>query len=104
MAEKRYDIGDNLFEWYPYYIGCAFYPVERLIDERRRIHGLTVRELAEGICSPETVSRIINRKVSPKYSTTVAMLDNVGLKVHCGESYSVEKAGSTQAVGYIGTV
>lgn len=88
---KRYDIGDNLFEWYPYYIGCAFYPVERLIDERRRIHGLTVQELAEGICSPETVSRIINRKVSPKYSTTVAMLDNVGLKGALWERVIVSK-------------
>ncbi len=77
---KRFGMEGDLFEWYPYYIDCAFYPVEKLIDERRKISGMSKEKLAEGICSTETVSRIINRKVSPKYGTVAALLDKLGLR------------------------
>ena len=77
---EHFGIGGDLFEWYPYYIDCAFYPVEKLIDERRELRGMSKEKLAEGICSAETVSRIINRKVSPKYGTVVALSDKLGLR------------------------
>ena len=41
---------------------------------------MTIEELAEGVCAPETVSRIINRRVSPKRSTVEALLDKLGLR------------------------
>lgn len=35
-------------EWYPYYNSdWELYPVEKLIDERRRLYGMTVEELAD---------------------------------------------------------
>ena len=80
ITRYKFGISGELLEWYPYYIDCAFYPVEKLIDERRRLHGVTIEELADGICTSETVSRIINRRVSPKYSTVAALLDKLGLK------------------------
>lgn len=77
----KYNVTGELLEWYPYYNSdLELYPVEKLIDERRRLYGMTVEELADGVCATETVSRIINRRVSPKHSTVEALLDKLGLK------------------------
>jgi transcriptional regulator with XRE-family HTH domain len=77
----KYNVTGELLEWYPYYNSdWELYPVEKLIDERRRLYGMTVEELADGVCATETVSRIINRRVSPKHSTVEALLDKLGLK------------------------
>lgn len=76
----KYNVTGELLEWYPYYNSdWELYPVEKLIDERRRLYGMTVEELADGVCATETVSRIINRRVSPKHSTVEALLDKLGL-------------------------
>lgn len=76
----KYNVSGELLEWYPYYNSdWELYPVEKLIDERRRLYGMTVEELADGVCATETVSRIINRRVSPKRSTVEALLDKLGL-------------------------
>lgn len=76
----KYNVTGELLEWYPYYNSdWELYPVEKLIDERRRLYGMTVEELADGVCATETVSRIINRRVSPKRSTVEALLDKLGL-------------------------
>ena len=78
---NKYHIKGELLEWYPYYNSdWEFYPVEKLINERRKLYGMTIEELAEGVCAPETVSRIINRRVSPKRSTVEALLDKLGLR------------------------
>lgn len=78
---NRYHVEGELLEWYPYYNSdWEFYPVEKLINERRKLYGMTIEELAEGVCAPETVSRIINRRVSPKRSTVEALLDKLGLR------------------------
>ena len=78
---NKYHIKGELLEWYPYYNSdWEFYPVEKLINERRKLYGMTIEELAEGVCTPETVSRIINRRVSPKRSTVEALLDKLGLR------------------------
>ncbi len=77
----KYNVTGELLEWYPYYNSdWELYPVEKLIDERRRLYGMTVEELADGVCATETVSRIINRRVSPKRSTVEALLDKLGLR------------------------
>lgn len=77
----KYNVTGELLEWYPYYNSdWELYPVEKLIDERRRLYGMTVEELADGVCATETVSRIINRRVSPKHSTVEALLDKLGLR------------------------
>lgn len=77
----KYNVSGELLEWYPYYNSdWELYPVEKLIDERRRLYGMTVEELADGVCATETVSRIINRRVSPKHSTVEALLDKLGLR------------------------
>lgn len=76
----KYNVTGELLEWYPYYNSdWELYPVEKLIDERRRLYGMTMEELADGVCATETVSRIINRRVSPKHSTVEALLDKLGL-------------------------
>ena len=76
----KYNVTGELLEWYPYYNSdWELYPVEKLIDERRRLYGMTVEELADGVCATETVSRIINRRVSPKRSTVEALLDKLEL-------------------------
>ena len=76
----KYNVTGELLEWYPYYNSdWELYQVEKLIDERRRLYGMTVEELADGVCATETVSRIINRRVSPKRSTVEALLDKLGL-------------------------
>lgn len=55
----KYNVTGELLEWYPYYNSdWELYPVEKLIDERRRLYGMTVEELADGVCATETVSRI----------------------------------------------
>lgn len=78
---NKYHIKGELLEWYPYYNSdWEFYPVEKLINERRKLYGMTIEELAEGVCAPETVSRIVNRRVSPKRSTVEALLDKLGLR------------------------
>lgn len=78
---NKYHIKGELLEWYPYYNSdWEFYPVEKLINERRKLYGMTIEELAEGVCAPETVSRIINRRVSPKRSTVEALLDKLELR------------------------
>lgn len=78
---NKYDVTGDLLEWYPYYNGdWEFYSVEKLINERRKLYGMTIEKLADGVCTPETVSRIINRRVSPRYSTVEALLDKLGLK------------------------
>lgn len=77
----KYNVTGELLEWYPYYNSdWELYPVEKLIDERRRLYGMTMEELADGVCATETVSRIINRRVSPKHSTVEALLDKLGLR------------------------
>ncbi len=89
---NKYDVTGELLEWYPYYNGdWEFYPVEKLINERRKLYGMTIEHLADGVCTPETVSRIINRRVSPKYSTVEALLDKLGLKGVLSENVIVSE-------------
>ena len=46
----KYNVTGELLEWYPYYNSdWELYPVEKLIDERRRLYGMTVEELADGV-------------------------------------------------------
>lgn len=77
---KRYGYEGELLEWYPYYIDCGFQQVEKLIEERRCMHGMSMEQLAEGICSTETVSRIINGRNSPCYNNAYRLLEKLGLK------------------------
>lgn len=95
---EKYKIDGELFEWYPYYIDCKFYPVEKLIDERRKLYGMSLEKLAEGVCTPETASRIINRRISPKYSTVDALLCKLGLKGILSESIIVSEDMETHGV------
>ncbi len=77
---EEYGHRGELFEWYPYYLDCDFCPVEKLIDERRQMHGMSMEELAGTDCSVKTVSRIINGNNSPSYNTSKCLLDKLGLK------------------------
>lgn len=70
----------ELFEWYPYYVDCEFRCVNKLIDERRRMHGMSVEELAGTTQSVRNVQRIIKGQVSPSYNTSRELLDKLGLK------------------------
>ena len=77
---EEYEHRGELFEWYPYYLDSDFCPVEKLIDERRQMHGMSMEELAGTDCSVKTVSRIINGNNSPSYNTSKRLLDKLGLK------------------------
>ena len=79
-GELGYEKSGELLEWYPYYVGWEFHSVEGLIDDRRKLLGMSMEELAEGICSYETVSRIINCKVKPTRAILEKLLKKLGLE------------------------
>lgn len=79
-GEMGYEKTGELLEWYPYYVGWEFHSVEGLIDDRRKLLGMSMEELAEGICSYETVSRIINCKVKPTRIILEKLLKKLGLE------------------------
>ena len=79
-GELGYEKSGELLEWYPYYVGWEFHSVEGLIDDRRKLLGMSMEELAEGICSYETVSRIINCKVKPTRIILEKLLKKLGLE------------------------
>ncbi len=66
---SKYNINEHNYEWYPYYINGIFYPVDKFINERRMVYGITVEELAGAELDVGTVSRIINGKNMPRRST-----------------------------------
>ncbi len=80
QGELGYEKAGELLEWYPYYVGWNFYSVEGLIDERRKMLGMSMEELAEGVCTYETVSRIVNCKVKPTRTTLEKLLKKLGLE------------------------
>ena len=77
---KRYGHERELFEWYPYYIDSGFRCVNELIDERRRMHNMSIEELAGTTQSARNVQRIVRGQVSPSYKTSKELLDRLGLK------------------------
>ena len=79
-GELGYAKAGELLEWYPYYVGWEFHSVEGLIDDRRKLLGMSMEELADGICSYETVSRIINCKVKPTRTILEKLLKKLGLE------------------------
>lgn len=78
-GKMGYEKAEELFGWYPYYVGWGIRSVEALIDERRKMLGISMEELADGICSYETVSRIVNCKVKPTRTILEKLLKKLGL-------------------------
>ncbi len=76
----EYGHGNELFEWYPYYVDCGFCCVNELIAERRCMRGMSIEELAGDAQSARNIQRIINGHVSPSYNTSKELLDRLGLK------------------------
>lgn len=77
---KRYGHERELFEWYPYYVDSGFRCVNQLIDERRRMHNMSIEKLAGSTQSARNVQRIVKGQVSPSYRTSKELLDKLGLK------------------------
>ena len=77
---KKYGHECELFEWYPYYVDCGFRCVNELIEERRRMRGMSIEALAGTTQSARNVQRIIRGQVSPSYKTSKELLDKLGLK------------------------
>ena len=77
---REYGHEHELFEWYPYYVDCGFYCVNELIAERRRMHGMSIEELAGDTQSARNVQRIVKGQVSPGYKTSKELLEKLGLK------------------------
>ena len=77
---KKYGYERELFEWYPYYVDCGFRCVNELIEERRRMRGMSIEELAGTTQSARNVQRLIKGQVSPSYKTSKELLDKLGLK------------------------
>ena len=78
---EQYNICEHDYEWYPYYINGIFYPVDKVINERRKVYGMTVEELAGTELDVGTVSRIINGKNMPRRNTIDILLKNLAWKV-----------------------
>lgn len=77
---KRYGHERELFEWYPYYVGCEFFCVNDFIAERRIMQGMSIEELAGNRYSARNVQRIVKGHVAPSYNTSKGLLDRLGLK------------------------
>ncbi len=77
---KKYGHECELFEWYPYYVNCSFRCVNEVIEERRRMHGMSIEKLAGTTQSARNVQRIIRGQISPSYKTSNELLDKLGLK------------------------
>ena len=77
---RKYKHEHELFEWYPYYVDSGFRCVNQLIDERRRMHGMSIEELAGTNQSARNVQRIVKGQISPSYRTSKELLDKLGLK------------------------
>lgn len=77
---RKYKHERELFEWYPYYVDSGFRCVNQLIDERRRMHGMSIEELAGTNQSARNVQRIVKGQISPSYRTSKELLDKLGLK------------------------
>lgn len=77
---SKYNIREHDYEWYPYYINDIFYPVEKVINERRIACGITVEELAGTELDVGTVSRIINGKNMPRRSTIDILFKRLGME------------------------
>ena len=77
---KKYGHENELFEWYPYYVGCGIYCVNEFIAERRIMHGMSIEALAGHNYSARNVQRIIKRQVAPSYNTSKGLLEKLGLK------------------------
>ena len=77
---RKYKHERELFEWYPYYVDSGFRCVNQLIDERRRMHGMSIEELAGTNQSARNVQRIVKGQSSPSYRTSKELLDKLGLK------------------------
>ena len=75
---SEYDVHMENYEWYPYYIEGRYYPVEKVINERRIMYGMTIEELAGTDCDVSTVSRIINGKNTARINTVNMLLDKLG--------------------------
>lgn len=74
----HYNVSNENYEWYPYYIEGRYYPIEELISERRIIYGITMEELAGLDCDVTTISRVLNGKSSARISTLNKLLDKIG--------------------------
>lgn len=82
---SEYGIQAHQYQWYPYYINGIYYPVEKFINERRIMNGMTVEELAGTELDVGTVSRIINGKHMPRQKTLDILFRNLGVE---GAQYS----------------
>lgn len=69
----------------------ANYPIGRLIAELRNRHGLTQEELAGGICSVSTVSKIENGAQMPRRKIYEALLQRLGVTPRNCTAYVSEK-------------
>lgn len=81
----QYDIHEQDYEWYPYYINGIFYPVDKVVNERRILYGMTVEKLAGTELDAGTISRIINGKNMPRRNTIDMLFKKLGVE---GVQYS----------------
>lgn len=69
----------------------ANYPIGRLIAEMRNRQGLSQEELASGICSVSTISKIENGAQMPKRKVYEALLQRLGMTPRNCTAYVSEK-------------
>ncbi len=73
--------------WFPQLIETRAYLANDIIYQRRRMCRMSQEELAEGICTSVTISRIEQRKVTMQEKTQRRLLKKLGLSgyKYCGE-------------------
>lgn len=67
-----------------------YYSCGQIIKRMRQSRGLTQEELAFGICSVSSLSKIENGRQTPHYRTFEALLERLGIQTG-GNSYPDKK-------------
>lgn len=71
---------DSSMEYSRYiYEGACVYSINDVISRRRRLLGMTRKELSEGICSERTLLRIENCQANPQRPIAYRLLEKMGI-------------------------
>ncbi len=78
----------KMFDCSYLYVDLEAYCIEDVIRIRRKMLGMTMRELSEGICAERTISRLERKKCRPQRAVVRALFERLGLSTElCMKEY-----------------